>query len=112
MVQDLLENETGEIEIREEEKSLEELRIEAIVHKDSALKRLDVSFNKNVEMLKFKRSHLLAYWITNFSNYHDEEESFNPSTLKTFKRGDIIKANLGFNVGKEIGRFALLRSNK
>lgn len=103
MAQDLLENETEDREIKEEEKSIEEKRIEAIVHKDTALKRLDFSFNKNIEMEKFKRSHLLAYWITSFSNYHDDEDSFDSSRLKTFKRGDIIKVNLGFNVGNELG---------
>ena len=32
-----------------------------------------------------------------------QEENFKPSNLKAYKRGEIIKANLGFNVGAEFG---------
>lgn len=80
-----------------------EEKSEAIAHKDSALKRLDVSFNKHIELQEYKKSNILAYWIKDFSNYHDDERKFNSSTLKTFKRGDIVKVNLGFNVGNELG---------
>lgn len=79
---------------------------ETIAHKDSALKRLDESFNKHIELQEFKKSNLLSYWIKDFSEYHDNENSFNNSTLKTlktFKRGDIVKVNLGFNIGNELG---------
>ena len=31
------------------------------------------------------------------------EKDFNPTNLKTYKRGDIIKVNLGFNIGSELG---------
>ncbi len=80
-----------------------EEKSEAIAHKDSALKRLDASFNKHIELYEYKKSNLLAYWINDFSNYHDNEKSFDTTTLKTFKRGDIVKVNLGFNVGAELG---------
>lgn len=86
--------------------SIVDEKSEAIAHKDSALKRLDESFNKNIEISNFKRSNLLAYWIEDFSEYHDNEKIFKLTTLptlKTFKRGDIIKVNLGFNVGDELG---------
>lgn len=76
---------------------------EVIAHKDSALKRLDSSFNRHIRLREFKKSNLLAYWITDFSNYHDNEKAFDPTTLKKFKRGDIIKVNLGFNIGAELG---------
>lgn len=80
-----------------------EEKSEAIAHKDSALKRLDVSFNKHIELQEYKKSNILAYWIKDFANYHDNEKSFTYSALKTFKRGDIVKVNLGFNVGRELG---------
>ena len=80
-----------------------EEKSEAIAHKDSALKRLDVSFNKHIEIQEYKKSNTLAYWITDFANYHDAEKTFDPHKLKRYKRGDIIKANLGFNVGGELG---------
>lgn len=80
-----------------------EEKSKAITHKDLSLKRLDESFNKHIELLEYKKSHLLAYWINDFANYHDEENTFDFSSLKNFKRGDIVKVNLGFNVGKEMG---------
>ncbi len=80
-----------------------EEKSEAIAHKNSALKRLDASFNKHIELKEYKKSHLLAYWIKDFSDYHDDENLFDTTTLKTFKRGDIVKVNLGFNVGTELG---------
>lgn len=86
----------GQVEIGEE-------KSKAIVHKDSALRRLDLSFNRHIELSEYKKSNLLAYWINDFSNYHDNERTFDSKELKTFKRGDIIKANLGFNIGNELG---------
>lgn len=80
-----------------------EEKSKAIAHKDSSLQRLDVSFNKHIELLEYKKCNLLAYWIKDFAEYHDSEKIFNPHLLKKFKRGDIVKANLGFNVGKELG---------
>lgn len=97
------ENET----IKEQIINAEE-KAEAISHKDNSLKRLDVSFNKHIELLEYKKTHLLAYWIENFSQYHDEERLFDSSTLKVFKRGDIVKVNLGFNVGNEMRWSTLL----
>lgn len=80
-----------------------EEKSKAITHKDSALKRLDISFNKHIEASEYKQSNLLSYWIKDFANYHDNEKTFSPNSLKNFKRGDIVKVNLGFNIGNELG---------
>ena len=80
-----------------------EEKSEAIAHKDSSLKRLDISFNKHIELEEYKKSNLLAYWINDFAEYHDNEKTFDSHSLKRYKRGDIIKVNLGFNVGNELG---------
>ena len=50
-----------------------------------------------------KKANLLSYWLKDFINYIEQEESFNSSYLKEYSRGDIIKVNLGFNVGNEEG---------
>ncbi|MFR8754700.1 MAG: type II toxin-antitoxin system PemK/MazF family toxin [Monoglobales bacterium] len=84
----------------EEENNLKD---NAIVHKDNSLNRLDISFLKHIDLEEYKTSHLLAYWINDFANYHDEERTFDTTKLITFKRGRIIKANLGFNIGHELG---------
>lgn len=87
---------SGQVQLGEE-------KSEAIAHKDSSLKRLDISFLKHIELGEYKKSNILAYWIKDFAKYHDEEKIFKPNKLKRYKRGDIIKANLGFNVGNELG---------
>lgn len=92
-----------ESEVLENQIAIGEEKAEAISHKDNALKRLDVSFNKHIELAEYKKTHLLSYWIEDFSQYHDAEKIFDTTTLKTFKRGDIVKVNLGFNIGKEMG---------
>lgn len=75
----------------------------AISHKNNSLNRLDISFLKHINLEEYKTSHLLAYWINDYANYHDEERTFDTTKLITFKRGRIIKANLGFNIGHELG---------
>lgn len=50
-----------------------------------------------------KKANLLSYWIKNHIDYLEQEETFDSSRLKQYSRGDIIKANLGFNVGNEEG---------
>ena len=58
---------------------------------------------KHIELKEYKQSDLLAYWINDFSNYHDNERSFDISKSGRYKRGTIIKVNLGFNIGNELG---------
>lgn len=78
-------------------------RNKAIIHKDNSLNRLNLSFLKHINLEEYKTSHLLSYWINDYANYHDEEKSFDTGKLITFKRGSIVKANLGFNIGHELG---------
>lgn len=79
------------------------LKDKAIIHKDNSLNRLDVSFLKHINSKEYKTSHLLAYWINDYANYHDEEKTFDTGKLIVFKRGNIVKVNLGFNIGHELG---------
>lgn len=83
--------------------SIGEEKSEAIAHKNNALRELDSSFTKHIELHEYKKSNILAYWIEDFSHYHDNERTFDPHSLKRYKRGEIIKVNLGFNVGNELG---------
>lgn len=50
-----------------------------------------------------KKANFLSYWLKDYINYIAEEEKFNSSLLKEYSRGDVIKVNLGFNVGNEEG---------
>ncbi len=80
----------------------------AIKHKNLSLNRLNQSFESHINLGEYKKSDLLAYWINDFANYHDNEKTFDSTKLKRYKRGDIIKVNLGFNVGRRIRRITLL----
>lgn len=81
----------------------EEEKSNAILHKNNSLQRLDKSFINHIELEEYKKTHLLAYWISDFSDYHDNEKTFDTTKLISFKRGNIIKVNLGFNIGHELG---------
>ena len=79
------------------------LKNKSIIHKDKSLNRLDVSFLKHIELEEYKKSELLAYWIYDYAIYHDEEKTFNIAKSGVYSRGDVIKVNLGFNIGNELG---------
>ncbi len=80
-----------------------QLKNSAIIHKDNSLNRLELSFLKHIELSEYKKSDLLAYWINDFVEYHDEERTFDISKSGMYSRGDVIKVNLGFNIGNELG---------
>lgn len=79
------------------------LKNNAISHKDNSLTRLDLSFLKHIELNEYKKSDLLAYWINDFAEYHDAEKTFDIAKSGIYSRGDVIKVNLGFNIGNELG---------
>ncbi|MDU6361041.1 MAG: type II toxin-antitoxin system PemK/MazF family toxin [Clostridiales bacterium] len=60
-----------------------------------------------------KKARLLSYWLKDYCNYLRWEETFDPSRNKKYKRGDIIQANLGYNIGSEEGglHYAVVMDN-
>jgi len=77
-----------------------------IKFKDDNLKRLDALITLGIESSSdsdYKKSALLSYWLNDFNNYLAWEPEFVPAKLKRYERGDVIKVNLGFNVGNEQG---------
>ena len=87
-----------------------ELKNNAIIHKDNSLNRLDLSFLKHIELNEYKKSDLLAYWINDFAQYHDEEKTFNIAKSGIYSRGDIIKVKVTkiTDKGVNVSRKALL----
>lgn len=77
--------------------------INTVTHKQIALNQLDSLLTYHIKNNNFKKANLLSYWFEDFARYNLAEEIFNPKLLKKYKRGSIIKANLGFNVGNEEG---------
>lgn len=80
--------------------------IEKIVeNKNDAITQITDYLDKCLlqDELHVKKANLLAYWLKDYINYIDQEETFDSLRLKSYSRGDIIKVNLGFNVGNEEG---------
>ena len=75
----------------------------AINHKDDCLNDINKMFEFHLSNQDYKRVHLLSYWFQDFAKYNIYEDNFKPQNLKSYKRGDVIKANLGYNIGNEVG---------
>lgn len=76
------------------------------LHKDAALSKINDLLNGYINDPKpehLKKANLISYWLENYISYIQREEIFEPSRLKRYERGDIIKVNFGFNVGSEYG---------
>ena len=77
--------------------------IYADTHKKNSINKLDSLLSYYIEQEDYKKVHLLSFWFEDFAMYNLSEKTFEPKLLKKYKRGSIIKANLGFNVGNEEG---------
>lgn len=64
------------------------------------LKKLMYSYLDNPETAS--KADKLAYWLEDYNRLLSFEDDFNPLFLKKYKRGDILKVNLGYNIGNEI----------
>lgn len=61
-----------------------------------------------------KRKRLVLEWIDVWHKYLSLENSFKPSSLRRYERGDVIFANFGFKVGNELGgcHYAIVIENE
>lgn len=61
-----------------------------------------------------KKANILSYWLKDFSQYIQKEEKFDPTRIISYKRGNVIKLNFGFNVGSEYGglHYGIVLDNK
>lgn len=77
----------------------------AIKNKNEAIDKINIFFDKclSQDEKHIKKVNLLSYWLKDYIQYIDYEESFNSALLKEYNYGDIIKVNLGFNIGNEEG---------
>lgn len=90
-------------EINENTEEINQEHIYADTHKKTAINGLDSLISYYIENGNYKKAHLLSFWFEDFAKYNLDEISFNPKNLKKYKRGSVIKANLGFNIGNEEG---------
>lgn len=52
---------------------------------------------------QIRKADLVSKWIKDYVKYLKFEEHFDPIKNITYKRGNIIKVNFGFNIGAELG---------
>ncbi len=76
-----------------------------VKNKNEALKSIENYLNECIlsDTKHQKKANLISFWLKDYINYLSSEEKFNSANLKHYNRGDVIKANLGFNVGNEEG---------
>lgn len=76
-----------------------------IDNKNEAINKINEYLDNCIiqDNLHAKKANLLSYWLKDYFRYIEQEETFNSSYLKEYSRGDIIKVNLGFNIGNEEG---------
>lgn len=75
-------------------------------HKKAAIGKLDNLLRKYIysgDEKQLKKANLISYWLENFSNYVSFEEQFDPTRIINYSRGNVIRLNFGFNIGKEFG---------
>ena len=74
--------------------------------KEKALKSLGNYLDNLIirnDKKSLKKVKLMSYWMKEYCQYLQDEETFKPEELKRYERGDVVKVNLGFNVGSEEG---------
>lgn len=81
-------------------------KAEIQTHKDQVLNHFSAYLDSLIQSTDTndpKRADLISYWLKDFQQYLFQEKNFDAAKLKSYKRGDVIKVNLGFNVGSEQG---------
>jgi len=66
-----------------------------------------------VSQLPAKQQKIFEQWLYTWSMYIKNEKEFDPTRLRTYKRGEIVHLHLGYNVGSEEGgsRYAVVVEN-
>ena len=84
------------------QKSITELK----AHQENAMEKVNQYIDGMIASGNEKnqgKADKLCYWLEDWTNFLNFETSFSPLSLRRYKRGEIIKVHLGFNVGSEEG---------
>ena len=87
-----------------------------IQHKKAAIRKINAFMEKCIDSdddKLLKKADLISYWLESFSMYVDFEDRFDSTKIIRYSRGNIIRVNFGFNIGKELGgmHFAVVLDN-
>lgn len=86
--------------------SKEYTKEEIIQNKKDAIKALNKMlecFINDPSEKHLKKANLISYWIKDYAKMLRFEEHFDPTKNVSYKRGNIVKLNFGFNIGAEYG---------
>lgn len=75
-------------------------------HRTLSIQKLDsylLSLIESDEPKMNGKADKLSYWLEDWATFLDYEPEFIPTNLRRYKRGEIIKVHLGFNIGSEEG---------
>lgn len=76
------------------------------IHREQSIAKIDSYLKELIDSEDFRmhgKADKLCYWLNDWTNFLDFESRFKSTSLRRYKRGEIIKAHLGFNVGSEEG---------
>lgn len=61
-----------------------------------------------------KKANLISYWIKDYVRMINFEEKFDPTRNLSYKRGNVVKIDFGFNIGAEYGglHYGIVLDNK
>lgn len=79
---------------------------EISLHKKRALEKLNIYLDTLISSEDAKengKADKLSYWIEDWTTFLNFEKQFSPMSLRRYKRGEIVKVHLGFNIGSEEG---------
>lgn len=79
---------------------------DVIVNKKAAIKSLNnllESYINDPSGNHLKKANLISYWLKDYVRLLNFEEHFDPKRNISYKRGNIVKINFGFNIGSEYG---------
>jgi mRNA-degrading endonuclease toxin of MazEF toxin-antitoxin module len=78
---------------------------EYISHKDITIQKIDAFMTRRIEdgPVSADKVDKLAYWLEDYIKFLEFEPQFKPTSLKRYKRGEILKVHLGYNIGSEEG---------
>lgn len=79
---------------------------ELVKHKELAVQCIETYINELINSSDKKdcgRADKFSYWIEDYIKFLRYEKEFKEDKLRRYKRGEIIKVHLGYNVGSEEG---------
>lgn len=68
-----------------------------------SLNRLLEGYVNDPSGSRLKKANLISYWIKDYVRMINFEEKFEPTKNISYKRGNIVKVDFGFNIGAEYG---------